>query len=305
MAAGAGLAAHAVGSGAAAKAPAGQAPSPRGYARWAHGLVHYYDTGSGTPLLLLHQAPMSARQFEAVLTPLAARGIRAIAVDLPGFGCSDPTPFVPAVGDWVPAIVAVMDHLGLKRSHVLGHHTGALVATEVAVQAPARVSRLILNGAFPITAEERAAGLEGVRKREIEFEYRDDGQHMQDSFLSHQRAYGPGSDARLITRYVVEKFQGFGPFWYGHHAAYQYDHAASLPRITQPTLLLSNTGDRIHPQALRARALRPDFAYAELSGGTGAIIDQQPEVWADAVADFLGTRRVAVGANTNTGEARS
>ena len=92
MAAGAGLAAHAVGSGAAAKAPAGQAPSPRGYARWAHGLVHYYDTGSGTPLLLLHQAPMSARQFEAVLTPLAARGIRAIAVDLPGFGCSDPTP---------------------------------------------------------------------------------------------------------------------------------------------------------------------------------------------------------------------
>lgn len=254
--------------------------------------MHFYDGGVGEPLLLLHQSPMSARQFESVSAPLSARGIRPVALDLPGFGCSDPTPFVPEIGDWAPAAVAVMDHLGFGRCDVLGHHTGALVATEVALQAPQRVRRLILNGAFPITPEERAAGLEGVRKREIELEYSGDGAHLRDSFLSHQRAYGPGSDPRRITRYVVEKFQGFGPFWYGHHAAYRYDHAAALPKITQRTLLLSNTGDRIHDQALRARALRPDFAYTELQGGTGAIIDQQPEAWADAVAAFLGRTEV-------------
>jgi hypothetical protein len=33
--------------------------------------------------------------------------------------------------------------------------------------------------------------------------------------------------------------------------------------------------------------MRPDFAYAELEGGTIDIIDEQPEAWAQAVADFL------------------
>ena len=69
----------------------------RGYARGPHGQVHYHDNqgASAMPLLLLHQAPMSHRQFDAVYEPLKTRGIRAIGIDMPGFGMSDPTPFVP------------------------------------------------------------------------------------------------------------------------------------------------------------------------------------------------------------------
>ena len=103
----------------------------RGYARGPHGQVHYHDNqgASAMPLLLLHQAPMSHRQFDAVYEPLKTRGIRAIGIDMPGFGMSDPTSFVPKVADWASSVAAVLDHLRIRQADVLGHHTGALLAT--------------------------------------------------------------------------------------------------------------------------------------------------------------------------------
>lgn len=266
-------------------------PAPtrtRGYAAWRHGLVHFYDTGQGgLPLVLLHQAPMSARQFESVYAPLSQRGIRAIGIDMPGFGVSDPTPFVPTIADWVPAVTAVLDYLRLRKAAVLGHHTGSLLATELGLQVPSRVVCVIINGPFPIDEQERKAGLARVDIRERQFEYKNDGSHLAESFLGRFKTYGVDADPRLITRYTVEKFQGFGPFWYGHHAAYQYDHAEALKRLALPTLMLTNTGDQLYQMALRAKALRPDFDFKELIGGGVDIVDQQPEAWSDAVNAFV------------------
>lgn len=264
----------------------------RGYADGPWGLVHYYDnaaaprTGS-LPLLLLHQAPMSARQFDAVYEPLGRRGLRAIGIDTPGFGMSDPTPFVPKVEDWTAAVVAVMDHLRIATADVLGHHTGSLLATELALQHPGRVRNLVVNGPFPINDEERAMRLERLKTNEIDFRYEPDGSHLATSFLARHTMYGPGADPKVTTRVVVEKFQGFGPFWYGHNAAYRYDHAAALARLRHRTLILTNTGDSIYELAQRARRIRPDLDYAELQGGGIDITEQQPEAWSDLVAAFL------------------
>jgi pimeloyl-ACP methyl ester carboxylesterase len=284
-------------------APLAQANRPaatrfRGYAPGPHGLVHYQDTGplgrqankSGRaqrPLILLHQAPMSSRQYDAVYGLLAQRGLRAIGIDTPGFGMSDPTPFVPRVEDWASSVIAVLDHLRLRQVDVLGHHTGALLATEVALQFPKRVYRLILNGPFPITPEERAELLKGLQVREVDFVYEPDGSHLAKSFQNRFAMYGPGGDPKLTTRMTVEKFQGFGPFWYGHNAAYRYDHASTLPKIKQPTLILLNTGDGIYERALRARKIRPDFDYVEIAGGATDIVDQKPTEWVNAVANWL------------------
>ena len=268
----------------------------RGYAQGSYGLVHYQDTGPVTtppgqvkllPLVLMHQAPMSSRQFDSVYGLLAERGIRAIGVDTPGFGMSDPTPFVPKVDDWASSVIAVLDHLRIRKANALGHHTGALLATEVALQFPKRVNRLILNGPFPITEEERQQYLAGLQKSEVEFEYREDGQHLASSFMTRWRMYGAGADPKLTTRVMVEKFQGYGPFWYGHNAAYRYDHLAKMRLLTQPTLILLNTGDQVYEKAQRARVARPDFSYVEIEGGGVDIVDQKPVEWADAVAKYL------------------
>ncbi len=208
-------------------------------------------------------------------------------MDSPGFGESDPTPFVPTVGDWAAAVPAVLDHLGIAQADVLGHHTGGMVATEAALQFPERVRRLIINGPLPLTEEDRQRGLDYVEAEEIGIDFAADGAHLQKAFGVRYDMYGPGVDPRTITRYIVEQFQGYAPFWTGHHAAFIYDHTAAIGKVTQPAMILTNTGDQIYENALIARALRPDFVFTELEGGGIDIVDQMPEEWADAVAAFI------------------
>ncbi len=269
----------------------GPLPAPyvprRGYADGPFGQVHFRDTGEGIPLVLCHQSPQTSKHFTNVYEPLQRLGIRAIGIDTPGFGESDPTPFVPTIEDWAAAIPAVLDHLGIKQAHVLGHHTGGMVATEVALQFPERVSKLIINGPMPVNEEERKGFLENTKEREINFVFEGDGSHLQNSFQVRHTMYGEGADAKTITRYAVEKFQGYAPFWVGHHAAFIYDHRAALLKIEHPTLILTNTGDLIYENVQIARKLRPDFDYAELEGGGVDIVDQMPEQWSEAVVAFL------------------
>jgi pimeloyl-ACP methyl ester carboxylesterase len=259
----------------------------RGYADGPFGLVHYQDTGGdGAPLVLCHQSPQSLRQFDTVLPELLARGVRAIAIDTPGFGMSDVPDFTPRIEDYARAVPPVLDHLRIEKAHFVGHHTGAQIVTEVALQFPDRVLTLVLNGPNPLSSAEREDALAHVEAAEKNYVYDADGSHLMRNFALRWNFYGPGGDARLTTRVIAEKFIGLGPFWYGHHAAHHYDHAASLMKIKHRTLILTNTGDIIYPAAQTARNLRPDFAYAELEGGTIDIVDQQPAAWAVAVVTF-------------------
>ena len=263
----------------------------RGYAMGPFGQVHYQDGGrEGLPLVMIHQAPMTSRQFESVYAPLMARGIRPVGIDCPGFGLSDPTTFVPKVEDWARAVPPVLDHLGIKLTNVLGHHTGSMVATEVEQQFPELVHKLILAGPLPMTDTERQRFLDGLQKSEIEFVYQPDGSHLTAAFMSRQRMFvmsGEAPDPKLITRYTMERFEGYGPFWYGHHAAFIYDHNRSIAKIKHPTLVITNTGDQIYENAKVTRAMRPDFQFVELQGGGIDIVDQQPDAWSDAVGRFL------------------
>lgn len=269
-------------------------PPARGYATGPYGLVHFHDTAARSarapgalPLILLHQSPSSALQFKAGFEPLAERGIRSIAIDTPGFGNSDPTAFVPRVEDWASSIVAVLDHLGIEEADILGHHTGSLLATEVALQFPSRVRHVILNGPFLATEVERASFMAAMHRTDPDYEIKIDGSHLMKSFDIRMRMGGEDPDPRVATRGVVAKYQALGPFAWGHNAAFQYDHEATMRKLTKRTLILTNTGDDIYTFAQRAREMFPQFGYHELMGGSHDIVDQQPEAWAAAVAEFL------------------
>jgi pimeloyl-ACP methyl ester carboxylesterase len=261
----------------------------RGYVDGPYGQLHVLDAIEGRPLLMLHQAIMTANQFDNVFEPLVARGIRPIAIDMPGFGCSDPPPFAPQVRDYAAVVPALLDALGLARVPVVGHHTGALVANEAALAWPARVSAVILGGALLIDEAQRQAAIVDMVAREKAFAALPGAAHMvQFATLREQLAAGSVGPAR-IGDYVLQAMSALqhGAFWYGHNAAFAYRHEARLAALTQPTLILSNTGDPLHEASLQAHRLRPDFDFVALEGGGIDIVDQQPRAWADAVADFL------------------
>ncbi|MEM7569181.1 MAG: alpha/beta hydrolase [Pseudomonadota bacterium] len=264
---------------------------PRGYCDGPFGQLHYRREGAGIPVLLLHQALLSQRQFDAVYPLLAPRGIQAIGMDLPGYGQSDPAGHPPTIADYAAAANALVDALGLADVHVLGHHTGAQVATEFALLWPQKTRSLILNGPLPMTPEERAAGLAYVEAEEKNMAYEGDGSHLTKLFANRNAYAGPLTDWRLATRYVAEAFTGLGPLWYGHHAAFTHDHGAAIEKLTCRTLILTNTGDALYPNAQIARDMRPDFAYVELEGGGVDIVDEAPEAWVEAVARFIAPQR--------------
>jgi pimeloyl-ACP methyl ester carboxylesterase len=117
----------------------------RGYLATRLGQVHYYAAGEGELVLLIHQSGRSARMF-AELVPVLGASCRAVAIDLPGFGNSDPLPEGTTIDELADVCADAINALGVSRAHVYGHHSGNKVATALAVRHPALVDRLVLAG---------------------------------------------------------------------------------------------------------------------------------------------------------------
>jgi pimeloyl-ACP methyl ester carboxylesterase len=265
----------------------------KGYADGPDGQVHFRDAGTGRPLLLLHQTPCHLGQFDAAWPALVAAGIRPIGVDTPGYGQSDPPRGTPTIGAYARAVAAVLEHLALESADVLGHHTGASIAAELAVAEPARIRRVILNGPPLFTPEERAAYLQAIAAAPRP-EPRADGSHLLAVWQRRQH-FTPGwTSVAAMHRGVVMMLsaalgataQGAGERP-GYTAAFAHDIGVPLRAITQPGLILTNTGDDLYGTSCRARDVRPDFAFVALPGGTHDIVDEQPAEWAAAVSAFL------------------
>ena len=150
---------------------------------------HYVDTPTGRvhgvagegeyPLILLHQGLRSAASFQRLMPFLGPR-YRGVAVDLPGCGGSEAPPEGVTVMDLAESVVGLMDSLGIEKAHVLGNHTGATVAVEVAAGWPERVDRMVLFGYALVSSEEERAAELGTRVREMErdLESASDGSHL-------------------------------------------------------------------------------------------------------------------------------
>ncbi|HET8569096.1 MAG TPA: alpha/beta fold hydrolase [Candidatus Limnocylindria bacterium] len=101
----------------------------------------------GDPVLLVHGVGGWAENWRATMRALAARGYRAIAVDLPGFGESERLSMRYFEGD-VPGyarfVVDVLDELGIRTAHLMGHSLGGAIAYLAAVCSPERFRSLVL-----------------------------------------------------------------------------------------------------------------------------------------------------------------
>ncbi len=107
--------------------------------------IEFGVTGAGRPVVLLHGFPDSGRLWRNQVPALAGAGLQVIVPDLRGYGDSDKPAEVDAyalpflAGD----VLAVLDHLGIERAHVVGHDWGAALAWGIASLAPDRVDHLV------------------------------------------------------------------------------------------------------------------------------------------------------------------
>lgn len=124
----------------------------------ASGRVHVIEAGEGPPVRFLHGSSTSSLSMLPLITLL--EGVRAVAVDRPGFGLSDPARVtrrrLRAMA--VEFVDRILDALGLQAAVLAGNSMGGTWTLWYAFEHPDRVRRLILLGASPFlprTARQR------------------------------------------------------------------------------------------------------------------------------------------------------
>jgi len=105
------------------------------------------EEGSGHATLLLHGASLgsSCDVWAGNLDALAARGLRVIAPDLPGFG-ETTNSADHSVGFRTRFVLQLLDALGIDRAHVVGHSQSGQIAVKLAIEHPERIGKIVVLG---------------------------------------------------------------------------------------------------------------------------------------------------------------
>lgn len=261
--------------------PAADAVATRcSYVDTSDGQVHLRSlAGTGTPVAFFHQTASSGRMWEKVMARLAGRW-PLHAFDTPGFGGSfDPPPAsrpaMSAYVDWLhEAVVAAAG----ARVHLVGHHTGACIAVEMAARYTELAASLTLIGPVPLTADERA---EFAKHFGLPFTPRISGGYLLDNW-QYLRDLGGHVDIDLMHRELVDMLRAWTGRVQSYAAVWDQDFTGFYQRVACPLLVMAAPDDVLFPFLERATALRPDAAAHPVTGA-----NFEPDLDAATVADAL------------------
>ncbi len=107
--------------------------------------VHYVESGSGPPVVLIHGNAGSVEDFEFGTIDLLSKDYRVIAVDRPGHGESERTDSELASVEYQARLLhETLFALGVKNPILVGHSWGAAVALSYILSYPNEVSAMVL-----------------------------------------------------------------------------------------------------------------------------------------------------------------
>jgi 3-oxoadipate enol-lactonase len=252
----------------------------------------YYEVfGDGPPICLINGYRLSGMAWpHAFIARLSAR-CSVIVFDNRGTGRSDK----PNAGYEFPTlakdVVALLDDIGIDRTHLFGFSMGGAIAQEVAVRHGGRIDRLILFGTFcggiwsdppPLSVFQRLLATDGQTPEEAARrawpvtyspEYLTANADAVEAQMRRELKYPTPS-------YVAQRqMEAIGK------ANYYWD----LPRIAAKTLVASGTHDMlVTPRNSSILASRIPNARLEFLADLGhRAIWEAPEEIADFIGDFL------------------
>lgn len=265
--------------------------------------VELIETGEGPDVLFLHGSGTSSLSLLPVLEQL--EDVRAIAVDRPGFGLSDPAP-VPRerFRDAAVAFVdAVTDELEFDRCALAGNSMGGTWAIWYALARPERVRRVVLLGSAPLLPGTRAPAplrlsatpivgdlLPRLAKPSAKMVAR----FMASMGEKHTiRRYpdlvdavvAAGNDPLASATNLAELRAVLGPMGFRRSAQL---HPDELRRLAVPTLLLWGDNDPVGSVEVARAAVRdiPDAQLEVLPGGHVPYLGN-PEHVAELLCGFV------------------
>jgi pimeloyl-ACP methyl ester carboxylesterase len=262
--------------------------------------VHIAETGADTApaVVLLHGFPQHWYAWRSVLTALAADH-HVIAVDLPGFGWSEPATHGYSTTERARDVVALLDELAIDTADLVGHDWGAWLAFRVALDAPTRVRRLVsISELHPwplqrrllpnvwrmwVTALFEIPGLGALvqRRRGIVrwFLTRDARKAWNADLIdvyAEPTARNATAGQRMHAAFVVRDIA---------RLALRRDHHR---RFETPTMVITGDRDRyIPPSLIAVPADRAGQMRTRVVSGGHFLLDDNPEAVTDAVQIWL------------------
>ncbi|MBZ0289801.1 MAG: alpha/beta hydrolase [Anaerolineae bacterium] len=249
--------------------------------------IAYEHRGEGPPLVLLHGGLIDSRMWRDQIDGLSDE-FTVVAWDAPGSGRSEDPPEDILLSGFADYLAAFIQHLGLRRPHVLGLSFGGGLAIEFYHRHPDIPQTLILAGAY--------AGWGGSLSPEVIKERLENG-IKQSEFPPEQvvAAWLPtffSESTPADTRdTMAEILYGFHPVGMRAQlkAFAQADLRDVLPTIKVPTLLLYGDHDQRSPQyvaeKLYANIPRSKLVYLP---GVGHVCNMEaPEAFNTEVRNFI------------------
>jgi pimeloyl-ACP methyl ester carboxylesterase len=117
----------------------------------------YRIRGARAPIVCIHGALLADAFLPLVAQPALAERYQLLTYHRRGYGDSAHVPEPASLSDQAADCRALLAHLGIERAHVIGHSSGALMALQLALDAPQVVHSLILlePGVLPVPSAEQ------------------------------------------------------------------------------------------------------------------------------------------------------
>jgi pimeloyl-ACP methyl ester carboxylesterase len=229
-------------------------------------------------VILLHGYSDSSFSYSRVL-PLLPSTMRVVAIDQRGHGLSSRARDY-SMDAMARDVIEVMDALEIPSATLVGHSMGSFVARRVAVQAPQRVTRLVLVGAgirFRTAATEDLQKAVDALKDPVdptfvrEFQYSTVAMPVPEAFMKTVIAESQRLDA-ATWKAVLDG---------------QFGYEATAIRV--PTLVLGGDKDSVFPVAeQRATAHAVPGARAVIVPGVGHTLHwEMPSRFVAELLSFL------------------
>jgi len=248
-----------------------------------NGIDIYYEVhGNGEPvLLIMGLGANTTGWFRQV--PALSREHRVIAFDNRGSGRSDKPNEPYSMGQMADDARGLLDELGIDSAHVFGMSLGGMIAQELVLRYPERVSTLVLGGTMAGGPSAIVAGPEVVQQF-VSLAGMPLVQALEAGLaLLYSEEYIAANKGDLVRRSLLNAHL-MAPMYALQRqfmAIVGFNAHARLHEIGSPSLVLTGTADRIMP-AHNSRLLAEGIAGARLvefeGAGHGFLVERAEEV---------------------------
>lgn len=116
--------------------------------------IHYYEGGSGAPVVLVHGLGSRGEDWANLMPQLKQAGFHVYAMDLLGYGRSArPADATYSISEEARYVEDFLAQRGLQKVNLVGWSMGGWVSMRVALDEPARIGRLVLCNSAGIRFE--------------------------------------------------------------------------------------------------------------------------------------------------------